>query len=157
MSTPDLPSIRELKKKNIPFTIFVHDGPVHSLEQAASERNQLPEQVVRSLLFRLTKKDFALILVAGPAQIPWKTLRDFFGQRRLTLASKEEVKSITGYAVGTVSPFGLRSQLPIYIESSLTKNNDLSMGSGKAGTAIMLQTEDLLTALPNSKQISLFA
>ena len=157
MSAPDLPAIRELAERNIPHSLFVHTGPVHSLEQAASERDQRPEQVVRSLLFRLAEDDFALVLVAGPRQIPWKTLRTFFKQRRLTLASEEEVLRVTGYEIGTVSPFGLATPIPTYIDESVLANEELSLGSGRRGTAILMHSRDLLLALPTATRINLFS
>ncbi|MQC26289.1 MAG: hypothetical protein DWG76_02415 [Chloroflexi bacterium] len=152
----DLPAINYLEQLGIPFRIFVHQGAVHSLEQAAEERGQQPDQVVRSLLFRLSEAEFVLVLVAGPEQIPWKTLRRQFGQRRLTLASADEVLSQTGYRIGAVSPFGLSSPIPIYIESNLLKLSEISTGSGRPGTAIMLRSTDLPAALPEAQIISLF-
>jgi prolyl-tRNA editing enzyme YbaK/EbsC (Cys-tRNA(Pro) deacylase) len=54
---------------NIPYRLFRHAGPIESLEQAARERGQQPEQVVRSILFRLEKDKYLMLLAAGPAQI----------------------------------------------------------------------------------------
>lgn len=153
---PDLPSIRELQEQKAEFSIFVHAGPLHSLEQAASERGQSPGQVVRSLVFRLAKDRFAMVLVAGPAKLSWKKLRGHFGQRRLTQASPDEVLRITGYEVGTVSPFGLATGLPIYIEEGVLNKDMLSLGSGRAGTALLMNPAQLLAALPAAQRIALF-
>ena len=152
----ELASVRQLIEQGIDHKLFVHAGPVRSLEQAAAERNQKASQVVRSLLFRLAKDQFALVLVAGPAQIPWKTLRTFFEQRRLSQASPEEVLAVTGYKIGTVSPFGLATKVPIYIDKSVMLEDDLSMGSGKSGQAIVMSTQEFLRALPQAEHISLF-
>lgn len=58
-----------LEKLRIPHRVFRHLSQVTSLEQAAQERRQKPEQVIRSILFRLGEDDFIMALVAGPAQI----------------------------------------------------------------------------------------
>ena len=42
-----------LDRAGVPYRFFRHTGVVRSLEQAAMERGQQPQQVVRSLLFRL--------------------------------------------------------------------------------------------------------
>lgn len=149
--------MRELEAKGIPHRVFVHHGPVRSLEQAAEERGQKPEQVVRSLLFRLAEGEFALVLVAGPQQVPWKALRQHFGQRRLTMASEEEVFEETGYVLGAVSPFGLPRPLPIYLDQSVLDIGEVSLGSGRRGRAIVLQGEDLRKALPEASLVDLFA
>ena len=75
----------------IPYRLFVHAGPVHSLEQAARERSQLPDQVIRSIVFRVGKDEFLMALMAGDRQISWPALRRYLGQSRLTLATEDEV------------------------------------------------------------------
>lgn len=142
-----------LTQLDIPHCIFTHEGPVHSLEQAAQERGQTPDQVVRSILFRLGKNEaseeqYAMALIAGPDQISWKALRRHFGQSRLTMASPEEVLTITGYPIGAVSPFGMPTQLPVLIDESVTAQEEVSIGSGVRGTTVILQVADLLKALP---------
>jgi len=74
----------ELEKLGIPHRVFHHAGEVTSLEQAARERGQRPEQVVRSILFRTGEDEYLMALVAGPAQISWKALRTYLDRSRLT-------------------------------------------------------------------------
>ena len=69
------PVSEELSALGVPHRLFRHPGPVQSLEQAAAEREQRPEQVVRSLLFRLAEDKFVMVLIAGPAQVDWRALR----------------------------------------------------------------------------------
>ena len=71
------PVTRALDEIGVPYRFFAHQGKVRSLEQAAEERGQRPEQIVRSILFRLAKDEFVLILVAGPQQIAWPTIREY--------------------------------------------------------------------------------
>ena len=54
-----------LDKLGIAHPVFHHSGQVNSLEQAAQERNQRLEQVVRSILFRLSGNEYLMVLVAG--------------------------------------------------------------------------------------------
>jgi Cys-tRNA(Pro)/Cys-tRNA(Cys) deacylase len=147
MSTPT-PVAQYLQQKNIPHREFVHPGPIRSLEQAAEERGQQPEQVVRSILFRLSEDEFVMVLMAGPRQVSWKSLRRYLGQSRLTMAKDEEVLAATGFQPGAVSPFGLPHPLRILVDTSLQTQEELSIGSGVRGTTIILRTDDLLKALP---------
>src|SRR5512147_1189725 len=97
----DLPPVaRALDTLHVAYRLFVHTRPVHSLEQAARERNQLPDQVIRSIVFRVGKDEFLMVLIAGDRQIAWPTLRRYLGQSRLTLATEAEVRSVTGYERG---------------------------------------------------------
>ncbi len=142
------PVAQALTALAIPHRVFRHTGQVTSLEQAAAERGQRPSQVVRSILFRLGAERFALVLVAGPDQVDWKTLRQIVGQSRLTMATAAEVLAVTGYPIGAVSPFGMPAPLPIYIDRSVLAEAEVSIGSGVRNTTVILRSADLLQALP---------
>lgn len=144
-----------LEKLNVPHWVFRHETPVDSLEKAASDRGQRPSQVVRTILFRVTENEFALVLVAGPGQISWKTLRSFLGRSRITMATDEEVLGVTGYRPGTVGPFGLAKQARMLIEAGILKEEEVSIGSGMRDMAVILKSADLLKALQGAEVVEL--
>ncbi len=141
------PVTRALLALNIPHRFFRHPGPVHSVQQAARERGQKEEQVVRSIVFRLAQNNFALVLIGGSLQISWVALRRYIGQSRLTMASEAEILSVTGYPVGAVSPFGLPAPLRILVDESVLSQEEVSIGSGERYATVILRTDDLLKAL----------
>ena len=145
--TESTPVTQALDRKGVPYRLFRHPGEVHSLEQAAVERGQRPEQVVRSLLFRLAKNEYAMVLVAGPAQVSWPSLRKYLDQSRLTTASEEEVLSINGYPRGAVSPLGLPSPVRILVDRSVLAEEEISIGSGVRNVTVILRRADLLKAI----------
>ena len=124
-----------LEKLGVPHKIFRHESPVTSFEQAASDRGQRASQVVRSILFRIAEDEFIMVLVAGPAQISWKALRKHLGRSRISMATEDEVFAVTGYRVGTVSPFGLPNQLKVLIdrERDGRRGNIHRVGNAKYG------------------------
>lgn len=132
---------------HIPYRLFRHSGRVESLEQAAAERGQQPGQVVRTIVFRLGAGEFALALMAGPRQLSWLALRRTLAQNRLTMASPEEVRAATGYLPGTVSPFGLPARLRILVDQSVFLYEEISLGSGERGLALVMASADLQAAL----------
>jgi Cys-tRNA(Pro) deacylase len=144
-----------LQELGIPHRVFVHVEPISSLEQAARQRGQRPSQVVRSILFRVGQDEFRMALVAGPAQVSWKTLRKHLGQSRLTMATEEEVLAVTGYVPGTVSPFGLPRPLKVLIDPGVLDEDEVSIGSGMRGVAVILQSVDLQRGLPDTEVVSL--
>ncbi len=144
-----------LQELGIPHRVFTHPGPVNSLEQAAHERGQRLEQVVRSILFRVGEGEFVMALVAGPAQISWKALRKYLGQSRLTMATEDEVLAVTGYRVGAVGPFGLPRGLRVLIDPGVLAEEEISLGSGVRGTTIILKSADLRRGLDGAEEVSL--
>lgn len=143
------PAALALQNLEVPFQLFYHKGPIISLEQAANERGQLPEQVIRSIVFRIGDGIFVMVLAAGAEQISWPRLRAYLGQSRLTLASEAEVLSITGYRVGAVSPFGILTPLRILADENIFKHEDISIGSGERGVALLMKSTHLRHALLN--------
>ena len=145
-----------LEKLNIPHQIFRHETPVDSFEKAASDRGQRPSQIVRTILFRVSEEEFALVLVAGPEQISWKILRTLLGKSRITMANEEEVLAVTGYRIGTVGPFGLLKPVRILIEASVLQEEEVSIGSGMRDTAVIIKSADLKKALEPVDVVELF-
>lgn len=154
MSNPTPVSLA-LAQMNVPHREFRHPGPVRSLEQAAAERGQQPEQVIRSILFRLSADEFVMVLMAGPQQIDWKALRRYLGETRLTTASEEEVRRVTGYERGAVAPFGLPAPLRTLADESIFVPEKVSLGSGVRGTTIILSSADLRRALGDIEIVKL--
>ena len=148
---PTSPVTDALDRLHIPYRLYTHTGPITSLAQAAAERGQRPEQVVRSILFRLEQDRFAMVLMAGAAQVDWRTLRKHLGRSRLTMATEEEVLAVTGYQTGAVSPLGLPQPLPIYIDEGVLAEDEISLGSGVRGMTVILRSADLLKALPGAE------
>ncbi len=131
----------------IPYRIFEHQQQPGSLEQAASERGQVPGQVIRSILFRSGVENFFLVMVAGSRQISWRKLRAHLGVSRISLASEDQVLQITGCVVGTVSPIGLPQPIPSLADASVFEVEEVSIGSGALRMAIILKSADLRLAL----------
>jgi Cys-tRNA(Pro)/Cys-tRNA(Cys) deacylase len=149
------PASIALEKLNIRHQLFIHERPVHSFEQAASDRGQRPGQIVRSILFQIRPDEFLMVLVAGPDQIDWRKLRQLVKRSRVRMATEEEVFEVTGYRVGTVSPFGLPRTLNVLIDASVLKEEEISIGSGVRNMAIIMKSEDLARALIGADVVSL--
>ena len=145
------PASIALKELNIPHRIFVHETPVTSFEQAAADRGQRAGQIVRSILFNIRPEEYLMVLVAGPDQIDWRKLRQYVKRSRIRMATEEEVLAVTGYRIGTVSPFGVRNPVQVLIDASVLKEEEVSIGSGVRSTAIILKSADLRRALRNSE------
>ena len=64
------------------------------------------------------------------------------GERGLRMAKPEEVKVLTGYSVGSVSPFGIDPEIKQIADDSTQSLPSLFLGSGKNDVLIkMSQTE----------------
>jgi Cys-tRNA(Pro) deacylase len=145
------PVSRILSNREIPHKVFEHQGILDTLEQAAAERSQRPEQVVRSILFKIKDGDYLMVLMAGKKQIDWIKLRRLLGVSRMRLASRQEVIEVTGFTPGAVAPFGLPAPLRIIVDESVLNEVEISIGSGLRGVAVILKSTDLMNALGDAE------
>jgi prolyl-tRNA editing enzyme YbaK/EbsC (Cys-tRNA(Pro) deacylase) len=149
------PASLALEKLGVSHKIFQHESPVTSLEQVAMERCQRASQIVRSILFRIAEDEFVMVLIAGSTQASWKMMRKHLGVSRITMATEDEVLAVTGYRVGTVSPFGLPLLLKVLIDPGVLEEEEISTGSGIRNTAIVLKSKDLRQVLKDAEVVSL--
>jgi Cys-tRNA(Pro)/Cys-tRNA(Cys) deacylase len=151
------PAIQYLRDRQIPHRVFIHENPIESLEQAAAERNERPEQVVRSIVFRLSESEHLMVLMSGPTRVPWKALRQYLGISRMTMASEEEVLDAAGCRPGTVSPFALPEPMQVLVDQSILGLPEVSLGACQRGIAIILKPSDLIKALDNPRVVDFSA
>lgn len=147
MPSVETPVTRALDQLGIPYTLHLHPQPVRTLEQAAAERGLLPEQIVRSLLFRMEDSSYVLLLMPGPQPVDWPKLRHHLGVRRITTASREEVQRITGFEPGAVSPFGLQRRLPLLADRTILDMKKISLGAGIRNAGVVLDRSAAMAAL----------
>jgi Cys-tRNA(Pro)/Cys-tRNA(Cys) deacylase len=136
-----------LDERGIPHRFFRHQGVVHSLEQAAMERGQRPGQIIRSILFRLSRGGYVMVLMAGPKQVAWPALRKHLGTSRISMATEAEVLEVTGFSLGAVSPFGTLHPVRVLMDKGILAEEEISVGSGVRYTTVIMQREDFLQAL----------
>lgn len=141
------PVTRFLDECGVSYRYFRHPSAVHSLEQAARERGQRPEQIIRSIVFRLSHGGFVMVLVAGDKQVSWQALRHYLGTSRISMATESEVLQVTGYPLGAVSPFGTKQALRILVDRGALQEEEISVGSGIRYTTVIMKRKDFSQAL----------
>jgi Cys-tRNA(Pro)/Cys-tRNA(Cys) deacylase len=142
-----IPAAQALDLLGIPYRLFQHAQPPESFGEAARQRGQSPAQIVRSIVFRLADGHFIMVLMAGPGQISWKRLRAALGITRISMASEAEVLAATGFVRGAVTPLGYPHPMRVLADESVFVPEEISIGSGVRGIAIILKPTDLQSAL----------
>jgi Cys-tRNA(Pro)/Cys-tRNA(Cys) deacylase len=155
MSEHTTPVTRALDALHIPYRTFQHPGPLESLEQAARERGQTPAQVIRSIVFRVSKDEYVMVLMAGAAQVSWNILRKYLGVSRITMANVAELRAVTGYEIGAVAPFGLPQPMRVLADPNVFLPDEISIGSGVRGIAVILTRDALQRAVGDIETVPL--
>ena len=113
------------KSQNI---IVLETSARTALEAAASLGCEVGA-IVKSLLFK-TENSFTLCLVAGDKRASLNRIKKALKIKDASMASAEDVKNITGYTIGGVSPIGHLKKIEILIDKSLSRFNLLFAAAG---------------------------
>ena len=85
--------------------------------------------IVKSLLFKIGDK-FCLCLVSGDKRCSLNKLKKKLNEIDVLMASPEEVKQVTGYTIGGVSPIGHLVKIKIYMDKNLERFSKVFAAAG---------------------------
>lgn len=141
----DNPAIEALSGSGLEHAITRH-GRVNSLAEAAAARGVSPSDIIKTMVVRRGEGDYLLVLVPGDRTISWPKLRALLNVNRLSMPDADEALTVTGFARGTITPFGTRTPLPVIADASVA-GRLISIGAGAHGVAATLQADAMLAHL----------
>ena len=109
--------------------IIVLDTSARTALEAASSLGCEVGAIVKSLLFK-TEKKFTLCLIAGDKKASLNKIKKILNIKDVSMASANDVKNVTGYTIGGVSPIGHLNKVDIFIDNSLERFNCLFAAAG---------------------------
>ncbi len=132
-----------LKEFNPNQDVITLEKSARTAQEAALSLGCEVGAIVKSLLLK-TEKDFVLCLVAGDKKASLNKIKNFLKLKNVSMASAEDVKLVTGYTIGGVSPIGNLSEIEIYIDNSLKRFNSLFAAAGHPNCIFEINFEDLV-------------
>ena len=120
---------RFLKEFNTNLSVIILDTSARTASEAASSLGCEVGAIVKSLLLK-TDNTFIICLIAGDKRASLNKIKEFLNVKDISMASANEVKNITGYTIGGVSPVGHLTDINIYIDNTLERFNDLYAAAG---------------------------
>lgn len=124
----------------------VRHGPVASLAEAAVAPGVEQADVVKTMVVRRGEGDHLLVLVPGDRSISWPKLRALLEVSRLSMPDAAAAREVTGYARGTITPFGLEGVLPVVADERV-RGRRISLGAGAHGVAVAVDADAVLAHL----------
>tara|TARA_B100000575_G_scaffold232332_1_gene193612 strand:- start:969 stop:1448 length:480 start_codon:yes stop_codon:yes gene_type:complete len=133
---------KTIKKFDENLGVSVLKTSARTALEAASSLNCDVGAIVKSLLFKTDNK-YALFLIAGDKKASLKKIKKNIKFSDVSMASADEVKSITGYSIGGVSPVGHIKNIDIYIDKSLERFDFLFAAAGHPSCIFKISFLDL--------------
>ena len=97
---------KSLKEFDPKQSVIILETSARTAVEAASSLGCEVGAIVKSLLFK-TENDFTLCLIAGDKKASLNRIKKELNIKDASMASAEQVKNVTGYTIGGVSPIGL--------------------------------------------------
>ena len=120
---------RALKKFDPKQSVISLNTSARTANDAASSLGCEVGAIVKSLLFK-TEDSFILCLIAGDKRASLKKIKKTLNIKDASMASADEVKNVTGYTIGGVSPVGHLNKIEIFIDNSLERFTYLFAAAG---------------------------
>lgn len=135
-----------LDAHNVPYKVLRHAEPVYTVEKAAAQRGVILEEMVKSILLRDKKGHYVMACVRGDMRLNPKAVRAYVPDhwKRLSFASREQIRAVTGYIQGAVAPLCLPEDVPVVMDEALARCDKLNTSSGDPMAGLELATEDML-------------
>ena len=140
---------KALKEFNKNLYIEYLEQTARTANDAATALGCKVGAIVKSLLFR-REKSFVLCLVSGDKKCSLNKLKKILGEKDVSMANADQVKEITGYTIGGVSPIGHLTKVNILIDNNLARFEDIFAAAGHPNCIFKINFEQLLK-LTNGK------
>jgi len=122
--------------------VIVLDTSARTALEAASSLGCEVGAIIKSLLFK-TGDFFILCLVAGDKKASLNKIKKTLNIKDASMASADDVKRITGYTIGGVSPIGHLNKIDIFIDNSLERFTSLFAAAGHPNCVFKISFSDL--------------
>ena len=131
--------------------IICLEQTARTAEDAATALGCNVGAIVKSLLFR-TGDNFVLCLVSGDKRCSLNKLKKIIDEKDISMAHPDDVKKITGYTIGGVSPVGHLNKVKIYIDNNLERFTTIFAAAGNQNCVFKIDFTQLTKLTTGEKK-----
>ena len=118
-----------LKEFDTNLNVTILEQTARTANDAATALGCNVGAIAKSLLFKISNK-FCLCLVSGDKRCSLNKLKKKLNEKDVSMANPEEVKQITGYTIGGVSPIGHLVNTKVYMDKNLERFSKVFAAAG---------------------------
>ncbi|WP_266076956.1 YbaK/EbsC family protein [Haladaptatus caseinilyticus] len=129
------------------FDVDVHEFPegTKTAEDAANAIGCDVDQIASSLVFRTAEDDLVVVVTSGGNRVSEEklaTLRDL-PETNVGMADADEIRKTVGWSIGGVPPFCHDTDLPVYLDETLTEFETVWAAAGTPQAVFPIMPEKL--------------
>lgn len=139
MDHPVTQAVRYLREKGVEFVPHLYEcvekgGTRESAKQLGVDEHA----VIKTLVFETNEKRPLIVLMHGDHEVSQKNLARHLNVKSVEPTDANRASKLTGYFFGGTSPFGLKTQMPIYVEKTIFDLDRIYINGGKRGFLVEL-------------------
>ena len=123
----------------IDMPIVELDSITSTVALAAEAHGVEPGRIAKTLAFKLADGKVFLLVASGDARIDNSKFKTAFGKGKML--ALDQVEALTGHPVGGVCPFGLATDLPVYLDRSLLAFDEVLPAAGSVNSALRISPQ----------------
>jgi prolyl-tRNA editing enzyme YbaK/EbsC (Cys-tRNA(Pro) deacylase) len=144
--------VQVLDTLGVPYELMQID-PAFADTAACCEKYGLPLDSAGNTIVVASKKEprkFGACVVKATTRLDVnRAVRALLGVSKVSFASADETKALTGMMIGGVTVFALPSEVPIYVDDKLMAREWVILGSGSRSSKIKIAPE-VFRRIPNA-------
>ena len=133
---------QKLKEYNEDLEIIVLESSARTAKDAADSLKTEVGSIIKSLFLR-TQKSFLLCLVAGDKRCSLNKIKKILNEKDVSMGNADQVKEITGFTIGGVSPVGHLKPIKIFIDQSLSRFENIYGAAGHPNCIFKINFDNL--------------
>ena len=145
---PVTAAVRQLRAEGVdfgdhPYTYEEKGGTAVSARELGLDEHC----VIKTLVMEDERKNPLLVLMHGDMQVSTKELARVIGVKQVSPCLPDAAQRHSGYLVGGTSPFGMRRQMTVYMEESISRLEKIYINGGKRGYLVSMAPGELIRVL----------
>ncbi len=136
-----------LENFEIEGEIVYPGAPTPTVPAAAAALDVDASQIVKSVVFLVDERPF-LVYGCGTRHVDQRKLatRLNVSCKAVRLANADQVLDLTGYAIGTVPPLGLKTPMPVFMDPAILDHEVVYAGGGGINALLKIASAELQRA-----------
>ena len=129
--------------------ILILDNTARTAKDAANSLKCEVGAIVKSLLFR-ANESFLICLIAGDRRCSLNKLKKIIDKKDVSMANADQVKEVTGFTIGGVSPIAHLHEIEIYIDNELSRFEFIYAAAGHPNCIFKIDFDNLINITKGS-------
>ncbi len=141
--------MRILEAAGLPYEPLYYDlgDADFSGEAVCKALGVSPEESFKTLCARGERKGIAVFVIPVAGELDLKAAAAACGDKAVALVPVKELKALTGYERGGVSPVGMKKPYPVFIDETAQLFEHIEISGGLKGCSVKLEPEPLAAFL----------